>query len=199
MISPILVLYYSRSGSTQKLAHEIAYGIEKMSVEALVCTVPPIVEQVAHKPSDLAQNGDPFVTKQDLIQCSGLAMGSPTRFGNMAAPMKHFIDTTSELWIKGSLEGKPACVFTSTGSLHGGQESTLLSMMLPLFHQGMLLMGIPFSEPDLKSTQTGGSPYGMSHYQKEGADNQLSEEEVRLARALGSRLAATVKKLHNGK
>jgi NAD(P)H dehydrogenase (quinone) len=197
VITPILILYYSRNGSTRHIANEIAMGVESQSLEAQICTVPPIVDQVAERPDELPENGDPFVTQQDLINCSGLALGSPTRFGNMAAPMKHFIDSTSAIWLKGQLEGKPACVFTSTGSLHGGQESTLLSMMLPLLHHGMLIMGIPQSEADLNRTQTGGTPYGMSHYQKDGANNQLSPEEKRLARNLGARLASTVKKYHH--
>lgn len=197
MIKPILVLYYSRNGATRHLAQHIATGIESQGVEAKLVTVPPIVDQVAAKPSELSELGDPYVTLDDLDRCSGIALGSPTRFGNMAAPLKHFIDSTSNTWIRGSLEGKPACVFTSTGSLHGGQESTLLTMMLPLFHHGMLLLGLPFSEPALKSTSTGGTPYGVSHYQKDGENNQASDEEKKLATAMGIRLAKAALRLNN--
>lgn len=197
MIKPILVLYYSRNGATRQLAQHIALGIESQGVEAKLLTVPAIVEQVAERPNELPETGDPYITPDDLTHCSGIALGSPTRFGNMAAPLKHFIDSTSSTWLKGALEGKPACVFTSTGSLHGGQESTLLTMMLPLFHHGMVLMGLPFSEPELKSTRTGGTPYGVSHFQA-GADNsQSSDEEIRLAKAMGRRLAQAAIRLND--
>lgn len=197
MIKPILVLYYSRNGATRQLAQHIALGIESQGVEAKLLTVPAIVEQVAERPNELPETGDPYITLDDLTHCSGIALGSPTRFGNMAAPLKHFIDSTSSTWLKGALEGKPACVFTSTGSLHGGQESTLLTMMLPLFHHGMVLMGLPFSEPELKSTRTGGTPYGVSHFQAEIDNNQSSDEEIRLAKAMGRRLAQAAIRLND--
>ncbi len=187
----ILVLYYSRHGHTAALADELRHGIIAVpGVNARLRTVPPL-----EGARDVPVSGPPYVHKDDLRACAGLALGSPTRFGNMAAPMKAFLDSTSDLWISGSLIGKPACVFTSTGSLHGGQEATLLSMMLPLLHHGMLLMGVPYSEPALQDTGTGGTPYGASHVA--GADNSrtLSEHEKKIGRALGKRLAETALKL----
>ena len=186
-MSEILVLYYSQQGSTQNLANQIALGIEQAGCVARLRTV-----QSLHNPEANLQ--DPIVQKQDLEECIGLAMGSPTRFGQMAASLKHFWDSTSDLWLKGELEGKPACVFTSTSSLHGGQESTLLSMMLPLLHHGMLMMGIPYAEPALHTTTSGGTPYGASHLAA-GNTTQLSDEEKQLCTALGKRLATTALKL----
>ena len=188
----ILVLYYSRGGHTAALAAEIRQGITaEPGVGARMRTVPPL----GARGDDIPAEGPPYVDKDDLRECAGLALGSPTRFGNMAAPLKAFIDTTSDLWLSGSLIGKPAAVFTSTSSLHGGQETTLLSMMLPLLHHGMLLLGVPYSEAALLATTSGGTPYGTSHLA--GADNErdISDHERRIARALGRRLAQTVLRL----
>lgn len=184
----ILVLYYSQQGSTRNLANQIALGIEQAGCIARLRTVPSL-----HNPD--AETQDPLVQKQDLEECIGLAMGSPTRFGQMAAPLKHFWDSTSDLWLKSTLQDKPACVFTSTSSLHGGQESTLLSMMLPLLHHGMVLLGIPYAEPALHTTTTGGTPYGASHLAHNN-NIQLSDDEKQLCTALGKRLAANALKLH---
>ncbi len=188
----ILVLYYSRGGRTAALAAEIRQGITaEPGVGARMRTVPPL----GARDDDIPAEGPPYVDKDDLRECAGLALGSPTRFGNMAAPMKAFIDSTSDLWLSGSLIGKPAAVFTSTSSLHGGQETTLLSMMLPLLHHGMLVLGVPYSEAALLATTSGGTPYGASHLA--GADNErdISEHERRIARTLGRRLAQTVLRL----
>ncbi len=192
----ILVLYYSRNGSVAALARQIARGVERVpGMRCRLRTVPPVapVTTVAAPPEPDA--GAPYVQREDLAECAGLILGSPTRFGNMAAPLKHFLDTTAAEWVSGALVGKPAAVFTSTSTQHGGQESTLLSMFLPLLHHGMLLVGIPFTEPELSSTRSGGSPYGASHVA--GADNDPapSEEEKRLARVLGERLARVAAKL----
>ncbi len=185
----ILVLYYSQQGSTRNLAYQIAMGIEKAGCSArLRCVKSLHVENE----TDLV---DPLVQKQDLEECSGLAMGSPTRFGQMSASLKYFWDSTSDLWLKGALQDKPACVFTSTSSLHGGQESTLLSMMLPLLHHGMLVMGIPYSEPNLHTTTSGGSPYGATHLATHEVGTALTEEEKSLGISLGKRLANTVLKI----
>lgn len=192
----ILVLYYSRQGSTKALAHQIARGIEAGGCEALLRTVPPIPEYFSTQPA-VPETGAPYVTLNDLTQCAGLALGSPTRFGNMAAPLKHFIDSTSGEWLKGALINKPACVFTSSNSQHGGQESTLLSMMIPLMHHGMVICGLPYSEPGLHKTTTGGSPYGVTHV---AVDHQtaLSAVEQELARAQGLRLAKLAIQLAEG-
>lgn len=186
----ILVLYYSRHGNTRQLARHISRGIEQVSgCEAVLRTVAEIVT------NDLQQsNLDPIVNHDDLKQCIGLAMGSPVRFGNMAAPLKHFIDSTSQEWLSGTLIDKPACVFTSSSSMHGGQETTLQSMMLPLLHHGMLIVGIPYSEPTLHTTQHGGTPYGASHLNT-GTNKQLHSDEIELAQALGKRLALTAMQL----
>jgi NAD(P)H dehydrogenase (quinone) len=192
----ILVLYYSRHGATRALADGIARGIDAVKgTAARLRTVPPVspVTEVAAPPVPPA--GAPYVELADLEECQGLALGSPTRFGMMAAPMKQFLDGTGALWLKGSLAGKPAAVFTSTSSLHGGQEATLLSMMLPLLHHGMLLVGIPYTEPDLNATRSGGTPYGASHFAPTGHRLGVSEEEKRLAVALGTRLAQAALKL----
>jgi len=188
----ILVLYYSRSGATRLLAEAVAQGIELVEgAQARLRTVPQVSAIVHSAAPTVPDKGAPYVELGDLEDCVGLALGSPTRFGNMAAPLKHFIDSTSAQWLSGALVGKPAAVFTSTTSMHGGQESTLLSMMLPLLHQGMLVLGIPYTEADLRTTQTGGTPYGASHYAAPGIAPRLSDEERRLAIALGTRLART--------
>ena len=194
----ILVLYYSRHGSTRALADCIAAGIDGVrGASARLRTVPPVAPSTEIASPPVPPTGAPYVELADLESCGALALGSPTRFGNMAAPMKHFLDSTSGLWLSGALQGKPACVFTSTSSMHGGQESTLLSMMLPLLHHGMLVLGLPYSEPDLSTTRSGGSPYGATHVAAgSGADAaRLTEEERRLATALGRRLAQTALRL----
>jgi NAD(P)H dehydrogenase (quinone) len=195
-MSEILVLYYSRQGSTAEMAKLIARGIEEVSgMQARLRTVPEVSAVCDAIEDAIPASGAPYVELEDLKECVGLALGSPTRFGNMASPMKYFLDTTSPLWLSGSLIGKPATVFTSTSSLHGGQESTLLSMMLPLLHHGMLISGLPYSETDLLHTQGGGTPYGATHHA--GPDNNLplSEEEHRLCIAQGRRLATLAKAL----
>ena len=193
---PILVLYYSRHGATRKLAECIAQGIESVSgCEARLRTVPQISTVTEATEAQIPASGAPYVELQDLQECQGLALGSPTRFGNMAAPLKYFLDGTSAQWLSGALSGKPACVFTSTGSLHGGQESTLLSMMLPLLHHGMLIMGLPYTEKNLMTTHSGGSPYGATHWSGIGGDLVMTEETLELAIALGKRLALNARKL----
>ena len=192
----ILVLYYSRSGHTAQMARLIARGIEEVpGMRARLRQVPPVapVTEVAQPPEP--EDGAPYVQKQDLLDCVGLAMGSPTRFGNMAAPLKYFLDSTGAEWASGALVGKPAVLFTSTSTMHGGQESTLLTMALPLLHHGMLLLGVPYTEPALTATQSGGTPYGASHLAGANGDNPISEHERELARALGRRLADTARKL----
>lgn len=196
-MSEILVLYYSRHGATAELARQIARGIEAVpGIGARVRTVPPVVPATeAAVAAAVPESGPPYATRADLAECAGLALGSPTRFGNMAAPLKHFIDGTSSEWLSGALAGKPAAVFTSTASMHGGQESTLLSMMLPLLHHGMLVVGIPFTEPELTATRTGGTPYGASHLAGPRGELPVSEDEKTLARVLGRRLAETARRL----
>ncbi len=194
----ILVLYYSRSGHTAQLARLIARGIEEVpGMRARLRQVPPVapVTEIAQPPEP--EDGAPYVQKQDLLDCVALAMGSPTRFGNMAAPLKHFLDTTGAEWASGALVGKPAALFTSTSTMHGGQESTLLSMALPLLHHGMLLLGVPYTEPALTATQSGGTPYGASHVTGAKGDNPITEHERELARALGRRLADVARRLAN--
>ena len=192
----ILVLYYSRNGATRRLAQQIAQGIDSVpGALARVRTVPPVAAVVTQAAPPVPVSGAPYAELRDLEECAGLALGSPTRFGNMAAPMKHFWDSTGALWQNGTLDGKPACVFTSTSTQHGGQESTLLSMMLPLMHHGMLIIGLPFTEAALGATATGGTPYGASHVAGSGAERALSEDEKRLASALGRRLASAALKL----
>ena len=198
-MNDILVLYYSRNGHTAQLARLIARGIEEVpGARARLRQVPPVAPVTETAQPPVPDQGAPYVTKQDLAECSGLALGSPTRFGNMAAPLKHFLDSTGAEWASGTLAGKPAALFTSTSTMHGGQESTLLTMALPLLHHGMLLVGIPFTEPALSTTQTGGSPYGASHVAGANGDNAISEHERELARALGRRLADTARKLAAG-
>ena len=195
----ILVLYYSRHGATRKLAELIAQGIAHVpNCEAVLRTVPAVSTVTEATEPAVPVSGAPYVELTDLEECAALALGSPTRFGNMAAPMKYFIDSTSTQWLSGALAGKPACVFTSTGSLHGGQESTLLSMMLPLLHHGMLMVGLPYTEPALMTTASGGSPYGATHWSGVKGDHALSEDTRALSIALGKRLAHTAVRLHQG-
>ncbi len=192
----ILVLYYSRHGATRRLAEHIAQGIDATpGAAARLRTVPPVAVTTTVAEPPVPPAGAPYVEVGDLEQCAGLALGSPTRFGNMAAPLKHFLDSTSGLWLAGALSGKPAALFTSTASLHGGQESTLLSMMLPLLHHGMLIVGLPYTEPDLATTGSGGTPYGASHHARMDNSREVTDEERRLAIALGRRLADTALKL----
>ena len=189
----ILVLYYSRHGHVKMLAEQIALGIESAGLEARLRTVPPVSTVCEATAQDIPAEGDIYCSEDDLAQCAGLLLGSPTRFGNMAAPLKYFIDGTAGLWMNGSLVDKPAGVFTSTSSLHGGQESTLLSMMLPLLHQGMVFAGIPYAEPALSNSTTGGTPYGASHVEAES----LSEDEIKICRTQGKRIAQLSTKLNH--
>jgi len=188
----ILVLYYSRNGHVKKLAEEIAQGVESAGMEARLRTVPAVSAVCEAIEEDIPDSGDLYCSEDDLTHCSGLLIGSPTRFGNMAAPLKYFIDGSAGLWANGSLINKPAGVFTSTSSLHGGQESTLLSMMIPLLHHGMLITGIPYSEPSLHSTARGGTPYGASHVE----NDTLSSDEIALCRAQGKRMAQLAAQLN---
>ena len=190
----ILILYYSRKGSTAELARFGARGVESAGGEAVVRTVPPISANTEASEPKIPQSGPPFASITDLEKCDGLLLGSPTRFGNMAAPLKYFLEQTSGLWLKGALVNKPAGVFTSTSSLHGGQESTLISMVLRLIHHGMLWAGIPYSEPAISTTRTGGSPYGASHVASEW-NHAISEDERLLAIALGKRITMIAKNL----
>jgi NAD(P)H dehydrogenase (quinone) len=194
----ILVLYYSRHGATRKLAELIAQGIESVAgCDARLRTVPAVSPVTEAVEADIPAHGAPFVEQQDLLECSGIALGSPTRFGNMASAMKYFWDGTAAEWLSGTLSGKPAVVFTSTGSLHGGQESTLLTMMIPLLHHGMLVMGLPYTHPELMTTSSGGSPYGATHWSGIDGNKALSDDEKRLAIALGRRLADAARKLQD--
>ena len=195
-MSEVLVLYYSRYGATAEMARLLARGIEEIpGMQARIRTVPAVSAVCEAVADSIPDSGAPYADSDDLRQCAGLALGSPTRFGNMAAALKYFIDSTSSLWLSGGLSGKPATVFTSTSSLHGGQEATLLSMMLPLLHHGMLLVGIPYSETDLLHTTSGGTPYGNSHLAGTGSDQPLSEVEKRLCIAQGRRLAQAARAL----
>ena len=192
----ILVLYYSRYGATARMAQHVARGIEEVNgMQARLRTVAPVSTVCEATENSIPAQGAPYATENDLRDCAGLALGSPTRFGNMAAPLKYFIDGTSSLWLGAELAGKPAALFTSTSSMHGGQETTLLSMMLPLLHHGMLIVGIPYSETDLLHTDAGGTPYGASHLAGTDSKKPLTEMELRLCRALGKRLAETALKL----
>ena len=192
----VLVLYYSRHGATRQLAELIAEGVESVpGVTARLRTVPAISAVCEVTESDIPVSGPPYVENKDLQECAGLALGSPTRFGNMASAMKYFLDNTTSEWLSGSLTGKPACVFTSTGSMHGGQESTLLSMMIPLMHHGMVIVGLPYSHPELMNTQTGGTPYGVTHFAKADGSAPISADEKKLAIAQGKRLAEMARKL----
>ncbi|HQR50439.1 MAG TPA: NAD(P)H:quinone oxidoreductase [Methylophilaceae bacterium] len=195
-MADVLVLYYSHSGSVREMAQLVARGVEMVDgAKARIRTVPRVSTVCEATEPDIPANGAPYVELQDLEQCAGLALGSPTRFGNMAAPLKYFLDGTSSLWLKGALAGKPAAVFTSTASMHGGNEATLLSMMIPLLHHGMVIVGLPYSEPELTSTTGGGTPYGASHVAGATDDQPISEAEKTLCIALGKRLAKMALKL----
>jgi NAD(P)H dehydrogenase (quinone) len=192
----ILVLYYSHTGAVKQMAQFIARGVEKVpGMRARLRTVPKVSTVSEATEAEIPDSGAPYVELRDLEDCAGLALGSPTRFGNMAAALKYFLDGTGALWLKGAMAGKPAAVFTSTASLHGGQEATLLSMMLPLIHQGMLIVGLPYTEADLMTTRGGGTPYGASHLAGANADQPIGESERRLCMALGTRLAEVALKL----
>lgn len=192
----ILVLYYSRGGSVAEMARHIAHGVESVSnCKAMIRTVPPVSTTCESTESDIPDSGPPYATHEDLINCDGLALGSPTRFGNMAAPMKYFIDSTSDIWVSGNLIGNPATVFSSTASLHGGQETTLLTMMVPLLHHGMLMLGIPYSETSLSTTVSGGTPYGATHVAGSNDDLPITDDEKALCIAVGKRLAEVSSKL----
>lgn len=189
-MTEILVLYYSLHGSVKQLAQHLAHGVESVpGCKARVRTVPKVMTERDEPAKLVPDTGAPFATLDDLRQCAGVALGSPTRFGNMSSAMKHFWDGTSGLWLEGALAGKPACVFTSTASLHGGQETTLISMMLPLLHHGMVIAGLPYTNPELNQTQAGGTPYGASHWAGPDGKRPITEEERRLAFVQGKRLA----------
>jgi NAD(P)H dehydrogenase (quinone) len=193
-MSEILVIYYSRQGSTAELARQVCRGVESVpGAAATLRTVPPVSASSESAPKAVPDSGPPYATLADLRRADGLVLGSPTRFGNMAAPLKYFIDSTSSLWLDGTLAGKPAAAFTSAQALHGGHESTLLTMLLPLLHHGMLLVGLPFTEEALTATRSGGTPYGASHAGTAGAE--LTPEEITLAQALGRRVAALAQRL----
>ena len=192
----LLVLYYSRHGATRQLAELIAEGIESVpGATARLRTVPEVSAVCEATESAIPASGPPYVEHKDLQECAGLALGSPTRFGNMASAVKYFLDGSTSQWLSGALIGKPACVFTSTGSMHGGQESTLLSMMIPLMHHGMVMVGLPYSQPELMNTQTGGTPYGVTHFAKADGSAPISADEKKLALAQGKRLAEIAIKL----
>ncbi len=195
-MAEILVLYYSQGGTTEEMARIVAHGVELVpGMQARLRSVPPVSTVCEAIESDIPEQGAPYATLEDMQECAGLVMGSPTHFGNMAAPLKYFIDSTSSLWMGGDLIGKPAAVFTATASMHGGQESTLLSMMLPLLHHGMILMGLPYSEQALLQTQTGGTPYGASRLTSAEDNRSLSADEKALCKALGQRVAKTAQQL----
>lgn len=195
-MSEILVLYYSQGGAVRDMAQLIARGVESVKgVKARIRTVPKVSANCEATEPEIPANGAPYAELSDLQECIGVALGSPTRFGNMAAPMKYFLDGTAGLWLKGALIGKPAAVFTSTGSMHGGQETTLLTMMLPLMHHGMVMVGLPYSEPELSGTSSGGTPYGASHVGGAADDRPITEDERKLCIALGKRLAQISLKL----
>jgi len=193
-MAQILVLYYSATGSVRRLAEAVARGVESVDgMQARLRTVPKVAPVVEHAQPAIPSEGPPYVEAQDLVECAGLALGSPTRFGNMAAPLKYFIDGLGPEWARGTLAGKPAAVFTSTSTMHGGQETTLLSMMMPLLHHGMVIVGIPYTQPELNSTRSGGTPYGATHVSGTANDRPVSDEEAKLAFALGKRLAELAK------
>jgi NAD(P)H dehydrogenase (quinone) len=195
-MADILILYYSRTGGTAAMARLIARGVEEVpGMQAKLRTVPPVSTVCEAVADTIPESGPPYVSLKDLQACAGLALGSPTRFGNMAAPLKYFLDSTSSLWLSGALVGKPAAVFTGASSLHGGHESTLLTMILPLFHHGMLILGLPYTDSALMATCSGGTPYGPSHFSGLESDPTLSQEEKQLCRTLGRRLAETARKL----
>ncbi|EAT13478.1 NAD(P)H:quinone oxidoreductase [Bermanella marisrubri] len=191
----VLVLYYSHSGAVENMAENIARGIESGGIEARIRTVPSVSPDTCSTLDDIPAEGPLFCSQEDLENCSGLVLGSPVRFGNMAAAVKYFLDGTSNLWLTGKLVDKPASVFTSSSSLHGGQESTLLSMMIPLLHHGMVIAGLPYTENELMNTQTGGTPYGVTHYAGKDSSPDLSQEEKMLCIAQGRRMAMLAKKL----
>lgn len=195
-MADILILYYSHGGAVRDMAQLIARGVESVpGMHARLRTVPRVSANCEATEPEIPASGAPYAELEDLEQCAGLAMGSPTRFGNMAAPLKYFLDGTSGLWLKGALSGKPAALFTSSASMHGGNETTLLSMMIPLLHHGMLIVGLPYSEPELTMTSGGGTPYGASHVAGPADDRPISEAERKLCMALGRRLAETAAKL----
>jgi NAD(P)H dehydrogenase (quinone) len=195
-MAEILVLYYSRTGGTAELARQVARGVEEVEgMTARLRTVPPVSTVCEAVEDDIPATGPPYASLDDLRECAGLALGSPTRFGNMAAPLKYFLDSTGGLWLAGALSGKPAAVFTSVSTLHGGHESTLLTMMVPLLHHGMLLVGVPFTEAALSETRSGGTPYGPSHWSGPESRMALSAEEKQLCRALGRRLGEIARRL----
>ncbi len=195
-MADILVLYYSATGSVRRLAEAVARGIESVDgMRARVRTVPKVAPVTERIEPSVPPDGAPYVEARDLAECAGLALGSPTRFGNMAAPLKYFIDGLGPEWTRGTLAGKPAAVFTSTATMHGGQEATLVSMMMPLLHHGMVIVGIPYTEPELNATRTGGSPYGATHVSGPANDRAVSDDESKLAFALGKRLATLAKRL----
>jgi NAD(P)H dehydrogenase (quinone) len=197
-VTEVLVVFYSRKGSTAELARQVCRGIESVAgAHARLRTVPPVVTAVDEPQPAVPSEGPPYATHDDLRECDGLVLGSPTRFGNMAAPLKHFLDGTSSLWVSGVLANKPAAVFTSTQTMHGGQETTLLSMMLPLIHHGMVIVGLPYTEPALNHTTGGGSPYGASHVALGETQPRLSEDEKTLAQLLGRRVAELALKLRS--
>jgi NAD(P)H dehydrogenase (quinone) len=197
-MNEILVLYYSRQGSTAALARQVCRGVEAVAgMQARLRTVAPVAATIERPDAPVPNEGPPYATYDDLVQCCGLVLGSPTRFGNMAAPVKFFLDGTSALWLSGALVGKPAGVFTSTQTLHGGQESTLLSMMIPLLHHGMYLVGLPYTERGLTDTRSGGTPYGASHVAGLSGQGELSDTERELARALGLRVATLADRLRS--
>ena len=195
-MTDILVLYYSQGGAVRDMAQLVARGVEMVEgARARIRTVPKVSANCEATEPEIPASGAPYVELRDLEECAGMALGSPTRFGNMAAPMKYFLDATSGLWLKGALIGKPASLFTSSASMHGGNEATLLSMMIPLLHHGMLIVGLPYSEPELTSTTAGGTPYGASHVAGPSDDRPITEAERKLCIALGKRLAETALKL----
>jgi NAD(P)H dehydrogenase (quinone) len=195
-MAEILVLYYSATGSVRRLADALARGVESVEgMRARVRTVPKVAPVVERAAPAVPPDGAPYVEASDLAECAGLALGSPTRFGNMAAPLKYFLDGLGPEWARGTLAGKPAAVFTSTSTMHGGQEATLLSMMVPLLHHGMIIVGIPYTEPELNSTRSGGTPYGATHVSGTANDRPVNDEESKLAFALGKRLATVARRL----
>ena len=192
----ILILYYSRTGHTATLASHIARGVARVDgMTARIRAVPPVSPDTEASQPAVPDEGAPWATREDLAGCAGLAIGSPTRFGNMAAPLKYFLDTTGDLWLSGTLSGKPAGAFTSTGSLHGGQESTLLTMMMPLLHHGMVLCGVPYTEKALSETRTGGTPYGPSHWGESDTGGRISDHEKAICQTFGARLAHLARRL----
>ena len=195
-MAEILVLYYSRSGSVAAMARRVARGVESAGAKARLRTVPPVAPQTETALPPVPADGAVYAQQRDLTECDGLILGSPTRFGNMAAPLKHFLDGTSALWLSGALAGRPAAVFTSTGTMHGGQESTLVSMMLPLLHHGMLVMGVPYTVPELSATASGGTPYGASHVAGTGPQPRpLTRDEEAMCEVLGRRVAEVAVRL----